>query len=195
MSSIPTPFGMNQCIHCSQNTLIQPFSLAAWPLPSEGQVKEAHRQMKLIDFKNKIAGTLFALALLFGIGLAANSTANAQYPQYPNDRYRRDRDYRNQDQRRRNDDWRNNRGRTNDSYPNYGGSFDFRQTALNAGYNEGMKAGRDDRNHNRRFEFRDESAYQKASKDYNSRMGDRGLYQTYFRQAFQTGYNDGYRGY
>src|SRR5678815_358536 len=126
--------------------------------------------MKLIDFKNKIAGTLFALALLFGIGLAANSTANAQYPQYPNDRYRRDRDYR-----------------------NYGGSFDFRQTALNAGYNEGMKAGRDDRNHNRRFEFRDESAYQKASKDYNSRMGDRGLYQTYFRQAFQTGDNDGYR--
>jgi hypothetical protein len=151
--------------------------------------------MKLIDFKNKIAGTLFALALLFGIGLAANLTANAQYPQYPNDRYRRDRDYRNQDQRRRNDNWRNQRGRTNDSYPNYGGSFDFRQTALNAGYNEGMKAGRDDRNHNRRFEFRDEGAYQKASKDYNSRMGDRGLYQTYFRQAFQTGYNDGYRGY
>ena len=42
--------------------------------------------MKLIDFKNKFAGTLFALALLFGIGLAANVTAQAQYP---NDRYRR----------------------------------------------------------------------------------------------------------
>ena len=153
------------------------------------QVKEAYTQMKLIDFKNKLAGTLFALALLFGIGLAANSTANAQYPQYPNDRYRRDRDYRDQDQRRRDTTTGViSRGRTNDSYPNYGGSFDFRQTALNAGYNEGMKAGRDDRNHNRRFEFRDSSAYQRASKDYNSRMGDRGLYQTYFRQAFQTGY-------
>jgi hypothetical protein len=157
------------------------------------QVKEAYTQMKLIDFKNKIAGTLFALALLFGIGLAGTLTAQAQYPQ--NDRYRRDRDYRDQD-RRRDDNWRNRRNsRTNDSYPNYGGGFDLRQTALNAGYNEGQKAGRDDRNHNRRFDFRDEGSYQKASKDYNSRMGDRGLYATYFRQAFQTGYNDGYRGY
>jgi hypothetical protein len=165
------------------------------------QVKEACTQMKLIDFKNKIAGTLFATALVFGIGLAGNLTAQAQYPQYPNDRdyrrdrdrdYRRDRDYDNQ--RRRNDDWRNRRGQ-NDNYPNYGGSYDLRQTALNAGYNEGMKAGRSDRDHRRAFEYRDESAYRNASKDYNSRMGDRGLYAQYFRQAFQTGYSDGYRGY
>jgi hypothetical protein len=151
-------------------------------------------KMKLIDFKNKIAGTLFAMALLFGIGLSVNLTANAQYPN-PNDRYQRDRDYRDRDQRRRNDDWRNRRGGRNDSYPDYGGSFNLRQTALNAGYNEGMKAGRDDRNHNRRFEFRDANQYQKATKDYSSRLGDRGLYQTYFRQAFQTGYSDGYQGY
>ncbi|HEY6804447.1 MAG TPA: hypothetical protein VI306_12795 [Pyrinomonadaceae bacterium] len=136
----------------------------------------------MIDFKNKLAGTLFALALLFGIGLAANVTAQAQYR---NDRYQRDRDYRRNDRRRNNDD----------NYPNYGGGFDLRQTALNAGYNEGQKAGRDDRSHNRRFEFRDESSFQKANKDYNSRMGDRNLYMTYFRQAFQTGYSDGYRGY
>jgi len=140
--------------------------------------------MKTIDFKNKFAGTLFALALLFGIGLAGNMTAQAQY--------RQNRDYRNE--QRRNDNWRNRRG-SYDSYPNYGGGFDLRQTALNAGYNEGQKAGRDDRSHNRRFEYRDESSYQKANKDYNSRMGDRSLYMTYFRQAFQTGYNDGYRGY
>ena len=147
--------------------------------------------MKLIDFKNKIAGTLFAMALLFGIGLSVNLTANAQYP-YPDDRYQRNRDYR--DQQRRNDDWRRRSGR-NDSYPDYGGSYNLRQTALNAGYNEGMKAGRDDRNHNRRFEFRDQGQYQRATKDYSSRLGDRGLYQTYFRQGFQTGYSDGYRGY
>jgi len=149
--------------------------------------------MKMIDFKNKIAGTLFATALLFGIGLAGNLTVQAQYPQYPDDRdYRRDRDY--QNQRRRNDDWRYRRGQ-NDNYPNYGGSYNLRQTALNAGYNEGMRAGRSDRDHRRAFEFRDESAYRNASKDYNSRMGDRGLYAQYFRQAFQTGYSDGYRGY
>lgn len=154
-------------------------------------MKEAYK-MKMIDFKNKLAGTLFALALLFGIGLAANVNTQAQYPQYPNDRYRRDRDYRND---RRDNDSRNNRRGRNDSYPNYGGSFNLRQTALNAGYNEGMKAGRDDRNHGRRFEYRDQNSYQRATKDYSSRLGDRGLYQTYFRQAFATGYSDGYRGY
>src|SRR5204862_7925487 len=41
------------------------------------------------------------------------------------------------------------RGRNWDGYPNWGGSFDLRQTALNAGYNEGSKEGRNDRDHNR----------------------------------------------
>ena len=143
--------------------------------------------MKLIDFRNKVAGTLFASALLFGIGFSATGTAQAQYPQ--SDRYRRDRDY--QDQRYR--DWRGRR--TNDGYPNLGGSFDLRQTALNAGYNEGMKDGRNDRRSGRPYEFRDESDFQRASKDFSSRMGDLGLYKTYFRQAFVNGYADGYRGY
>src|SRR5262249_15502139 len=34
------------------------------------------------------------------------------------------------------------RGRNWDGYPNLGGSYDLRQTALNAGYNEGSKQGR-----------------------------------------------------
>ena len=152
--------------------------------------------MKLIDFKNKLAGTLFALALLFGIGLSANMTAQAQYPQYPNDRYRRDRDYRDRDQRRRdNDDWRRRGDRSNDGYPDLGGSFNLRQTALNAGFNEGVKAGRDDRRKNRQYDFRDENAFQRATKDYSSRLGDLGLFRTYFRQAFSHGYADGYAGY
>jgi hypothetical protein len=154
--------------------------------------------MKLIDFKNKIAGTLFAMALLFGIGLVANVTVEAQYR---NDRYQRNRDsrdYRDQRRRERDNDWRNNnwrRGRYNDGYPDLGGSFNLRQTALNAGANEGIKAGRDDRRRGRAYEFRDESAFQKATKDYSSRLGDRGLYQIYFRQAFANAYADGYSGY
>lgn len=161
--------------------------------------------MKLIDFKNKFAGTLFAIALLFGIGLAANVTTQAQYQ---DDRYRRDqrdnrdnqrdnRDYRDQRRRERDSDWRSNnwrRGRYNDGYPDLGG-YNFRQTALNAGYNEGMKAGRDDRRRGRGYEYRDAKEFQKASKDYSSRYGDRGTYQIYFRQAFANGYADGYSGY
>ena len=154
--------------------------------------------MKLIDFKNKLAGTFFAIALLFGIGLAANLTANAQYP-YPNDRtYRRDRDrdQRQRDSDQRDSDWRNRRGnRSNDGYPDLGGSFQLRQTALNAGFNLGTKAGREDRRRGRQFNYQDEREFQKASSDYSSRLGDLGLYRTYFREAFSHGYADGYEGY
>lgn len=100
----------------------------------------------------------------------------------------------NQDQNNRNRN-RNRRGRNGDGYGNYGGTFQLRQTALNAGYNEGIKEGRNDRRKGDGYDFRDESAYQKASKDYSSRLGDRGIYSQYFREAFQNGYDAGYKGY
>ncbi len=100
--------------------------------------------------------------------------------------------------RTNNDDWRyrNNRnGRADDGYGNYGGSFDLRQTALNAGFADGAKEGRRDRSRGEGFNFQDESGFQKATRDYSSRLGDRGLYMTYYRQAFENGYRDGYAGY
>ena len=118
-----------------------------------------------------------------------------------NQRRRRDRN-RDDDWRRRNRDrdWRdrdddNWRGRASDGYGNYGGSFDLRQTALNAGFNLGYKEGRRDRERGERLDWRDESKYQSATEDYSSRLGDRELYRTYFRQAFENGYRDGYAGY
>ena len=147
-------------------------------------------------------GFILGVSLLLGVGIMSSTTAQAQYR--TNDRYERQRQIeierarQQQERNRNNNDWwnRNQRNdRSNDNYGNYGGSFNFRQTALNAGYNEGMKAGRDDRRHGDRYDFRDEGSYQSASKDYNSRMGDRGSYQRYFREAFQTGYRDGYQGY
>ena len=89
----------------------------------------------------------------------------------------------------------NRRGRSWDSYPNWGGSFELRQTALNAGYNEGHKEGVDDRNRRRSSDFSRFSSYRDATKDYNSRYGDEQLYRRYFQEAFQTGYSDGYDGY
>jgi Ni/Co efflux regulator RcnB len=86
------------------------------------------------------------------------------------------------------------RGRNGDNYGNYGGSYELRQTALNAGYNEGNKAGRNDRRSGR-YNPEGSSAYRNAMKDYNSRMGDRYAYQQYFRSAFINGYSDGYNGY
>src|ERR1051325_9704947 len=81
------------------------------------------------------------------------------------------------------------RGRNWDGYPNWGGSFDLRQTALNAGYNEGSKEGRNDRSRNRYRSYTDFSAYNDATHDYSSRLGDRDLYRRYYRLAFERGYD------
>jgi hypothetical protein len=123
--------------------------------------------MKARHLSSKVAGAILGLTLLLGINVVISTTAHAQG--------------RNRNQDRRNRDW--------DGYPNWGGSFDLRQTALNAGYNEGTKEGRNDRARNRHSNFQDFSAYQRATKDYNSRLGDRELYRRYFRRAFESGYN------
>jgi hypothetical protein len=149
------------------------------------------------------------LFFLFGFVATLNTTAQAQYRNDQDETYRRDQDRdrdrdrdrdwdRDRDRRDRRD--RNRRGgwhgrRGNDDYPNYGGSFQLRQTALNAGYNEGIKEGRNDRRKGDRYDFRDEREYQRASKDYSSRYGDRDLYSRYFRMAFENGYDAGWNGY
>src|SRR6266542_4572077 len=126
--------------------------------------------MKIIHFENKIAVVILGLTLLLGIGISSTAMVHAQGG------------YGNQDRRGRN--W--------DGYPNWGGSYELRQTALNAGYNEGSKEGRNDRARGRSTDYRNQSAYRKATKDYSSRLGDRELYRRYFREAYETGFNDGF---
>ncbi len=121
--------------------------------------------MRKLDLLKEITGVALGLTLFLALGLLA--TVNAQGG------------YRNQDPR-----W--------DGYPNWGGSFELRQTALNAGYNEGSKEGRNERTRARQTNYRNFtafSAYQNATKGYSSRFGDRELYRRYFRLAFETGYN------
>jgi hypothetical protein len=104
------------------------------------------------------------------------------------------RDNRNRRDRNNDGNW-DRRGRNDDDYGNYGGSFQLRQTALNAGFNEGVKQGREDRRARNDNGFGRHSTYQKATKDYSSRLGDREVFQRYFREAYQNGYADGYAGY
>jgi len=94
----------------------------------------------------------------------------------------------------RNYDRNNRRGRNWDRYGSYGGSFELRQTALNAGYNEGIKQGRNDGRRGRRHSYQDFSQYQKATDDYSSKLGDRELYRRYYREGFENGYDDGFHG-
>jgi hypothetical protein len=155
--------------------------------------------MKINLLMKRVIGFVFALSLLLGVGMTASSEAQAQYPDWQREQIRRQRQYE-REQRRRQRDYERDRRYDNDRdwrYDNdrYGGGFQLRQTALNAGYNEGIKEGRKDRSRGERYEFRDEEDYRNANTDYSSRLGSRALYQQYFRQGFQNGYADGYRGY
>jgi len=142
--------------------------------------------MKTSQSQSRIGGAILVFSLLFGIGIAFSTTAQAQYPNDRNAQDRRDNrtDAANQ----------NRRGRHWDQYGNYGGSAQLRQTALNAGYNEGIKQGHSDRNKRNRSDYRSHSAYQKATKDYSSKLGDRELYRRYYREGFDNGYTDGTNG-
>ena len=162
--------------------------------------------MKTKLLMKRVIGVVFGLSLLLGIGIASSSEAQAQWrdPSWQREQIRRQREWEREQRRRQRQaqreqrDWRyDNRSndRTYDGYGYYGGSFQLRQTALNAGYNEGIKEGRKDRNNGERFEYRDEEDYRNANTDYSSRLGNRELYRQYFRQGFVNGYSDGYRGY
>lgn len=157
--------------------------------------------MKINLLTKRVLGFVFGLSLLLGVGMTASSNVQAQWrdPNWQREQTRRQREWEREQRRRQreNRDWRNN-GRYNDPYNDpygYGGSAQLRQTALNAGYNEGIKEGRKDRSRGERYEFRDEEDYRNANTDYSSRLGSRALYQQYFRQGFENGYADGYRGY
>jgi hypothetical protein len=169
--------------------------------------------MKILNVKN-IGGALLGSIMLLGTVMVSGTTTQAQYP-YPQSRRERQRQAEIQRQaelqrqaeiererqqgygqygQQGNGNRPARRGRNWDGYGNLGGSYELRQTALNAGYNEGNKAGRNDRRSGR-YDPTRASAYRNASKDYNSRMGDRNAYQQYFRAAFENGYSDGYNGY
>ena len=133
--------------------------------------------MKINLLTNRVLGFVFGLSLLLGVGMTASSTAQAQWqnPDWQREQARRQREWEREQRRRQreaNRDWRNDDRyrdrRYNDPYNDpygYGGSAQLRQTALNAGYNQGIKEGRKDRSRGERYEFRDEGAYQNATTD------------------------------
>ena len=66
------------------------------------------------------------------------------------------------------------------------------EQALQAGYNEGLRAGRADRQDRWRYDYRSAFAYQDANYGYDGRYIAQDEYNHYFREGFQRGYDDGY---
>lgn len=63
--------------------------------------------------------------------------------------------------------------------------------AVNAGYQQGYRAGQMDRNNRRRSSWNNHDLYRSGTYGYQSYV-DRSQYQYYFQQGFQRGYQDGY---
>jgi len=129
--------------------------------------------------------------LAFGRGYDTENPNNYNNRNDRNDRNGQD----NRDRNRDRDNNNNRRGRDWNRYGQFGGSYQLRQTALNAGYNAGNKYGHDDARRGRRRNYNDFSEYRNATTDYSSKLGDRELYRRYYREGFENGYADGYNGY
>jgi len=70
---------------------------------------------------------------------------------------------------------------------------EIRERALRIGYDEGYRAGRDDRASGRSADYSDHSAYRNGTAGYRSEYGNIDFYRSNFRQGFRQGYEDGYR--
>jgi hypothetical protein len=68
------------------------------------------------------------------------------------------------------------------------------ERALQAGYNEGFKTGRADREDRWRYDPRSAFPYRDANFGYDGRYVAQDEYNHYFRQGFERGYEDGYYG-
>jgi flagellar biosynthesis/type III secretory pathway protein FliH len=63
--------------------------------------------------------------------------------------------------------------------------------AVNAGYQQGYRAGQQDRNGRRNSSWNNSSVYRSGTYGYQNHV-NRSQYQYYFQQGFQKGYQDGY---
>ncbi|MEP7212905.1 MAG: hypothetical protein ABI791_07510 [Acidobacteriota bacterium] len=68
---------------------------------------------------------------------------------------------------------------------------DLLRQAVNAGYQQGLQAGRSDHNSRRRSSWTNSTVYRNGTYGYQTYV-DRSQYQYYFQQGFQRGYQDGY---
>lgn len=107
-----------------------------------------------------------------------------------NDRYDDDDDYRYD-----NDDYRYGRNRRSSSRNNdgYYDRTEVRRQAQSIGYQEGYRAGQDDRASGRGHDLESHNTYRDATAGYNNSYGDIEFYRSNFREAYRQGYEDGYR--
>jgi len=155
--------------------------------------------MKSHYFNNSMGRMLLAWALLVGIGLAASSAVQAQWPADRNrpGQVRRDRrwdDRRDRDFRRNRDYGRSDQYGRNGGYGGYGNIL---QIAINQGYQDGWYTGSRDAQRGQSYNPQRSHFYRNGHGDNGGlgRYGNSYQYQQAYRNGFLRGYDQGFQRY
>lgn len=177
--------------------------------------------MKLNTLKRTIAASAFGLVALLGTTEVANAQTNRQVQRQQQKVERQQQKVQNQrakleaqrielerqrqeqirlqNMRNRNVNSNNNRYNNNRYRVYRNGSYyqtdnrgaELLRQAVNAGYQQGFRAGQSDRGSRRSSNYNNNSIYRSGNYGYQSYVDSR-QYQYYFQQGFQRGYQDGY---
>lgn len=168
--------------------------------------------MKTFNLKKLAAASVLGLAAILGASDIANAQGNRRYDDRQDRRISKQqekiekqrakiqRDRIRLEQQRRNNGVYNGNGNAygNRYRVNRNGTYyntdqrgaDLLRQAVNAGYQQGFQAGRNDRSGRRRGSYSNSQVYQSGTYGYQSYV-NQSQYQYYFRQGFQRGYQDG----
>lgn len=171
--------------------------------------------MNLNTLKMTITTSALAFAVLLGAGEVANAQMNRQEQREKQKIEKQQRqvqerqakledrsiklNQRREQSRLRNMSNRNVNAEANRYRVNRNGTFyqtdnrgvELLKQSVNAGYQEGYRAGRNDRNSRRSSNYNGSSVYRKGNFGYQKYV-DSKQYQYYFQQGFERGYDDGF---
>lgn len=151
--------------------------------------KEKELIVKLFNLKKIAAVSAFGVVTMLGMSVDANAQNNRNIrKQQQKIEKAQDKIDRQQAkiQRQRLRVYRNGRYYNTDQR-----GADLLRQAVNAGYQQGVQAGQNDRSSRRRLNWGGSNVYRTGTYGYQSYV-DRSQYQYYFQQGFQRGYQDGY---
>ena len=140
--------------------------------------------MKIFNLKTLLSVGVLSMAGLSAMATTASAQGNSQWAHEKN----RIRKEQKQQQRQAN---RYRVYRNGSYYQTDSRGAELLRRAVNAGYQQGLQAGRNDRNSRRRSSWTNSNIYRSGTYGYQSYV-DRSQYQYYFQQGFQRGYQDGY---
>jgi flagellar biosynthesis/type III secretory pathway protein FliH len=152
--------------------------------------------MNLNKLKKTLTISALGLAVLFGAGESANAQSRKQIQKQQQKvaKQRQKAAKENQklaQQQKKLQNMRYRVYRDGKYYQTDQRGADLLRQAVNRGYQEGFRAGQNDRSNRRGSNYYNNSVYRNGNYGYQSHVDSR-QYQYYFQQGFQRGYQDGY---